>query len=525
VTLPADNLVVIDGRVTDEKLAELLALQTELPQLDFKRKLDLAAKEDLVELAKDVGAMQVLGGYIVVGVDDHGVPTGEMDGCDHKLFDESRLVPKLLKYLPEPLVLHARVIERQGETVALIFVAAHPGGYAIFKADGQHEKSGKTINVFQTGDAFWRNGTRSERISQSGMETVIARRILDAKGEWMSEQQELRRREREELEVGYVGRNLATAPIGSVTLGLSVEELRAAVLELLRAGDTIALQHLLTDTRARAAEAIGRDAIESDLGDLLDKLATLAAIALEYEQPDFFARVVQLFAEIYSLPLGPHDDRGFSMSTGISPEEKAPRVFLAVLERIYGLGALAVRLKRWEAVRQLTLQFPERLDDYWRNWLRHGLVMASRAGQLDVVEDARQVSLSLLTLAAQVVQGNPGLTADAPSDDEILTSLARFDFLANLAAIDGAGEVETIKSGVFYPNWARFRQERIQPVADQLVSDPTLRHAIFRNHGDADLAVALQAVSKMASSEAARYDGFWGWENSPVGEFITNNSQ
>jgi hypothetical protein len=37
-----EGQVVLDGRVTDEKLAELLDLQTELPELDFKRAIFLA---------------------------------------------------------------------------------------------------------------------------------------------------------------------------------------------------------------------------------------------------------------------------------------------------------------------------------------------------------------------------------------------------------------------------------------------------------------------------------------------------
>jgi hypothetical protein len=57
--------VVVDGVVSDEKLSELLALQTEYPELDFKGKIDLSITRDVVELAKDVGAMQVHGGYIV----------------------------------------------------------------------------------------------------------------------------------------------------------------------------------------------------------------------------------------------------------------------------------------------------------------------------------------------------------------------------------------------------------------------------------------------------------------------------
>ena len=35
MTTPGEKLIVLDGRVTDEKLAELLDLQTEHPMLDF----------------------------------------------------------------------------------------------------------------------------------------------------------------------------------------------------------------------------------------------------------------------------------------------------------------------------------------------------------------------------------------------------------------------------------------------------------------------------------------------------------
>lgn len=60
--------------------------------------------------------MSVLGGYLVGGVDDHGVPTGEMDGCDPKLFDEATLAPKLRKYLLEPVTIRPRVTKRDGHT-------------------------------------------------------------------------------------------------------------------------------------------------------------------------------------------------------------------------------------------------------------------------------------------------------------------------------------------------------------------------------------------------------------------------
>jgi hypothetical protein len=526
VTVVDDKLVVLDGRVDDEKLAELLALQNERPALDFKELIDLTNKPGLIELAKDVGAFQVAGGYIIGGVDGHGVPNGTMNGCDTRLFDEANLAPKLRQYLPESTTVHSRVTKWKGHTVVIIYVAPNPDGCAVFKAVGQYPKPAGGKNemnvVFREGEIFWRNGTRSERISQQGLREIIDRQVAREKETWISEQHELRRHEREAIEAAYAGRELAKAPLGTVTLSLTNDELRIAVLELIRAADQVALTHLLNDARARAADAINRDQIESELGELLDKLGVVAVVCLEYEQPEIFDRVVNVFAQIYSLPLGPHDDRRFSLSTAIDPREKAPRVFLEVLERVYALGGVGVRLKKWEAIRELTLQTPDRIDDYWKNWLRHGQVMAARAQQFVAKnESGQETEISLLTLAAKVVESESGLHPDTDDKDAILTSLAQFDLLSNLIAIDAAASVE---SSVFYTSWARFRQERIQPIADRIATDSEFRKAIFGG-SDTNLALALLAVGKMARTEGIRYDGFWGWDTgTPIGNFIQENA-
>ena len=524
VSTVRQTLVVVDGRVDDEKLAELLDLQAEQPELDFKRFINPGAKHGLIELASHVAAMSVLGGYIIGGVDGQGVPTGDMDSSDERPFDEARLAPMLRKYLPEPVTIRARVTQRDGHAIVLIYVAPHPNGYSIFHTDDQYRNAkGRDVIVFRAGDAFWRDGTSSVRISQAGMEQIIARRIAAAKSEWIDEQQIIRRRERAEIEAGYAARGLAGAPLGTLHFGLPGQELRIAVLELLRAPggpDRIALQHLLNDAVTRAAAMVDTDD-EDELSRLLDKVAAIGAAFLEYEQDEFLARTVGALAAIYAQPLGPHDDYAFSMSGGINPTEKAPRVFLTVIERIYALGALAVRLRRWEAIRVLTLQHPDRVDDYWKNWLRHALTIGSGAKQFERRDDDGQIILTnLLTRAATVVEEEPALHPDTSDSDAILTSLAQFDLLANLTAIDGSGSGD---SGVFYTNWARFRQQRVQPVADRVVSDPELRRAVFRDHNDADLAVAFEKIGAMAAAEGARYDGFSGWGHTPVGEFIAKN--
>lgn len=68
-------------------------------------------------------------------------------------------------------------------------------------------------------------------------------------------------------------------------------------------------------------------------------------------------------------------------STQIFPAAKAPRVWLAISEGVFGLDWLAVRREALKVVRTLTTQLPAPLPQsgYERNWLRHALTMASRA--------------------------------------------------------------------------------------------------------------------------------------------------
>lgn len=523
---PLRSPVIIDGVVSEEKVAELLALQAEYPELDYKQTIELTTA-GVVELAKDIGAMQVRGGYILGGVDNQGGLTGRLDGADLRPFDEANLVPKLQRYLPRPLELRTSVVERNEEgedeahKVVAICVLPHPAGCAFFLADGKYDKNGREKVVFREGDVFWRDGTRSVRMSQAGLEEVIERRIGEAKDGWMAEQQEIRRRERDELEAAYRGREAAEGPLGAVSLDLPADELNRTALDLIRRNDPIALRRLLNDATARARALVEREDIESGLSELLDKLACLTATFLEYEQEEWFERVVQVLVQIYATAFGEDDARRFGITTRISREELAPQVWLAVIERIYGLGALAVRSGNWQAIRVLTLQLPEPLaeEGYDTNWLRHTLTMASRAQHFEREQEGQTVSL--LSLARSDAARLDCLRPDgvAPDDEALLTSLAQFDILSNVVAI---GDAQTVEGRVFYPNFARFRQTRVQQAAERLLNDPAMREALFPLD-DADLATALQAIGNVARSEGWRYDGFEGWDRTPVGEFIEEN--
>src|SRR5206468_943621 len=91
--------------------------------------------------------------------------------------------------------------------------------------------------------------------------------------------------------------------------------------------------------------------------------------------------------------------------------------------------------------------------------------------------------------------------------------------LSNVAAIDGAGSAE---GRVFYSNFARFRQTRIQGIAERLLRDDAMRQALFPR-SDTDLALALAAIGERAQQEGWQFDGFEGWSGTAVEEFIRDH--
>jgi hypothetical protein len=427
---------------------------------------------------------------------------------------------KLRRYLPDPLELRTRVATKDGHTVVMIYVGQHPSGCAVFKADGQYQQDAREVVVFRRGDIFWRKGTSSERIDQQGLEEVISRRVNNEKADWLAEQRETRRDEQEQLLTAFDAQRRSRAALGSVNFDLDTNELILAVLELLREDDRIALRTLLNDAAARARTAIDRGEIETELKDVVDKLTCIAATLLEYEETEWFERVVDVLAAIYSMALtAERDARWFQVSTRFDPSEPAPRIWLLVITRVFGLGALAVRLRNWRAVRLLATKRPERLLDYDGNWLRHALTMASRAQHLA----ERGEHSSLISLARSETEPLACLrpAGVGPEDEALLDSLVQFDVLANIAAIGAARET---RSRVFYPNFARFRQDRIQPTVERLLSDREMRDALFPLDDD-DLAAALSAIEQVASHEGMRYAGFETWAGTPVHQFIAEHSE
>ena len=92
-------MAIEPGVVSEKKLRELLAEQHESAAVEYKDVWNLDDRRHVVELALAVGAMQSLGGYIVVGVDGRGRPTGNLTDRHVTLLDPATVDDKIGKWV------------------------------------------------------------------------------------------------------------------------------------------------------------------------------------------------------------------------------------------------------------------------------------------------------------------------------------------------------------------------------------------------------------------------------------------
>ena len=519
----------VPPNVTEDQLKLLLDQQSETEILDYKSELDLVDKTKKaraqVELAKDVAAMLAgRGGHLVIGADENGTPTGLLSAQQAAQLDESRLRKRLEKFIPEGLELRVASHEIRGVLVALIHVSPHPDGLVVMKADGVYVEDEKEQAVFREGEIFIRRGTESRRLGQAELRRHFA---------------DLRRRVEEEaraealrsvaplIEQSQRAEAISAGAADRLNWDLDRQTLVSAVTEQLRRDDEVPLRLLIESAPAQASRilmpdpnekhedlASNQDAARAELGALIDKIAALAARGLVLRNDTLLDLAIEALRSIYD---GVADEHGRQrLDLMLAPAE----VWLALIERVYALGALAVRKRRWRAVTNLSMQRPEVLREYrYRSWLRHAHVVASRAGLLRDPE-AQRVGTSLLQLALAHIIATPELRPDyEPDDDRLLSSLAQFDILANLAV---ASTADSIRGARIYPHFRRFSGRRSDPAVVALLEDEDARSEIYPE-GDTKLAQALRELGEIGSGEFFYVNGWDEYEDERIRSFLAEH--
>lgn len=505
----------LDGTVTEEKLHELLAAQSESAWLDFKVASNLSQPADLVEIAKDVAAMSIDGGYIVVGVDDAGRVAG-LAPKDAALYDLATLTDKLGKYLPPGAEIRSAQHHVPGPdgalvAVALVWVGPHADGWCVFARTGDYPVAGgKTRTAFRKGDVYARHGSRSEPWDQADIAVARRRLVARHKDQWRAEHAH---EVRLALQAA-TGAATAAGPTGSFTWRLDAAGYEEAFVELVRRDDDVPVRRMIRAATRDVLALLAADDPDAadDVATVLDRLTAAAAVALDLERDAHFRMFVDALLTVYGAGV----DRQY-----LPGPVPSAVLWLRVAERLHAVGALAVRLGRWEAVRMLaTAPVPALRPQYGdKTWHRHALTQSSRADLLvDTLPDGRTRPTSLLLFSRAAAAALPALRPDLADDpspqpgdaDPLLTSICQYDLLAAVAsaiAVGAATERDVLD--VSYPNFAAAYGERANAVVPPLVHDPALRAAVVPGATDADLARVLLLLDRAARRAA---QGFFGWE-------------
>ena len=506
-----------DGSTSEEKLHTLLAVGVERDDLDFKEHLDLSAGRDKLELVKDFAAMQSIptGGYVVVGADDRGRVTGQFGQLDAAAFDPANLTRIAHPYLPTVRV-SAATHQVNGVTVAVIYIGPpEPPGVAVIAKDGQYQDGKKSTTVFAPGDVFVRRGTQSVRWLPGEVAGVLQR--------WEESIREDERRRAtayaQELVHGEQARTIASGPLGSLTWRLASEDFDAALLEAMRADDSMLLRRLSLTFAGDATSLAGSDEPE-ELDLLLDRLLAALALSVTYEAREWLDQLLDVLVDIYSSTM---DGLGNARQPVDSASQK---LMLRIAVGVEAVGGLAVRLGCLWAVRPLAMPAP-RLERQIRepSLIRHAVTAASRAQLLVMApagdgERPREIGGPIVALARQLVERIPALRPDAQVStfelnsapdpvDRVLDSLIQFDVLWCVIAVTSRG-----RDGDQYPSFASFYAHRAEPAFELLIDDHEARALILGGGQAAEDAEELEAVLRTVATRArsvAQSEGRWGW--------------
>lgn len=480
-------MIEVDGRTDSAKLHELLMFP-EQTHLDYKEVLDLDRTSDQVEFVKDAISManRPPGGYIIVGVcDDGSWPAHKAKIADPSMFDGARLSDKIHKYIEGEVHPVSQMHDVDGHDVVLIYIPPSRDGLPIpMSKTGQYpDSSGKNRLAFREGDILVREGAKNTPLRHVHWTDLLA-----------SRDRRIRAGAREDVDalVQALAHALRASPGTGVAIPMDVQmsedSFQEVVISHLEAGNDVRLRQFLGQARATLTTS-------EHWTETLDKVTSLACLALHFQRPEVVDMAVDALYETY-----------------VTIPSREPTAQLDIINRVYVIGAAAVRARAWSSIHGLVLRpFPPAQDAYmYSSWIRQGQVDASRANIFPKDEGGLMIAAAR-ALAAQ----HPSMRPDIPeiavrvgdeldSRDPLINSLCQFDLLFVLIV-----QAERKHHSQGYPICSMFHGYRVDPIFELVASDARARQDLFPTSDDATIAAAVLAVHQAASRESWNYGGYW----------------
>lgn len=170
----------------DEELLLALGRTTETDAVDFKSAFDPSANRDWLDLIKDIAAFANSGGgYILVGLNDDGTPSGG-DVSALLSVDAADVANRLHKYFGQHFS-GVEFIETQKESCEICAIKIPPARIPIvFARVGEIELSeGKKKTIFALGTVYFRHGTKSEPGTTDDLRRFLERELEITRKSWL----------------------------------------------------------------------------------------------------------------------------------------------------------------------------------------------------------------------------------------------------------------------------------------------------------------------------------------------------
>lgn len=497
-----------DGRIGEEKLLELLAVQGEYPALDFKQELDLSDSRTKLGFIKDCAAMMNLprGGYLVVGATDDGAPVAGASPSK-EMFDSAILTQMVKGYVDCAADVQAQVhrvmVAGKLASFALIYVSPPFDGYpAVISKDGTWQSDRGTQTVFRKGTVYTRQGTTNAPVSHQTWSQVLHNFRQQERNAARADVDALLHRL-----VQLTGSG--TTPTQVVPdLDMDVMTFASATRAVLDSGQRPMIKRLLIQARS-AYRAISDD--QAVRIQVLDRIAAIACEGVQIDDIETVSMAVDTFFELYKEQL--------LSPTHTSGKPGATQRWLEITLRVFAVGAMAIRSDSLDAVPTIVLRPIGDTTYSYRSWIRHALTEAARDNLLSGA-DGKLRGGGLIALTLGVLGSSPELRPDLPdvetlSEDPgkvgeaLLDSLAQFDLLWCSLALASS---ERKNRGEFYPSCSAYHQHRAMPIVHRLDSVAAARRAVFGHIDGRVVATSIIQVIAAAEQQSWQYGGYWAGE-------------
>lgn len=508
--------VVVDARVDETKLRELLGHAAEYPELDFKQTMDLGKKsiKDNLDFVKDALSMSnsTHGGYLIIGATGDGTPAHGSEPINPAHFDSAILKDKVSTYVADHVSIVSKIHMVEDRNIALIYVAPPSDGIPHMTVqEGRYDRG----IIIRKGTIYTRQGTQNVIASSNDLRRLLTPFRTAAFEEGRSHVDDLIRTLTQTL--------AGTAGGVPMLIDSDMPSFTGALRSNLNFDNEKQIVGFVRSSRRRVAFQVGADA-RVDRLQVLNKLALVAIETCHQPESEAFSSAIKALEKSYN-------STGFANvhSTNIvdSAQIEMTRHFIDVLARVYLIGAAAVREDNFLTVRT-TSMVPVRsgTDAYSRysSWIRHGITYASRANLLSSESDTR----TLLAVARQLGHDIPELVSGTSTEltdndsDNLLNDLTSFDIMWCLAA--AASTTTGNETYEMYTSFASVNPRRGESVLTRITTEPEVRKTLAPSASDTDFARALDHVLELARSESHSYNTFWSRAKDipAVSEFINN---